>query len=160
MSFFTPTSSSVKFENVGDTFTGIITAPVTERQATKFGSDELDFWPAKGNRPAEPKMEAIVNLREESTNLDRTLYVSKGRLQKAIGMAMAKAGATELSVGSKLTVTFTGTEKGKGTFPAKTYSAEFVPAEATAPDQAPANPAPTSAAPAAAAATYVEDPWA
>lgn len=161
MSFFTPTSSSVKFETPGQSFTGVITAPVTERQAKVFGSEELAFWPAKNGRPAEPKMEAMVNLRDSETGLDRTLYVPKGRMQKAIGLAMATAGANELTVGSTLTVTFTGTEKGKGTFPAKTFSAEFVPAAApavAAPTLAPAASAATAAAPAA--STYVEDPWA
>lgn len=154
MSFFTSTSAAVKFENPGDSITGIITAPVTERQAKVFGSQELAFWPARNGRPAEPKMEAIVNLKDTTTNQDRTLYVPKGRMQKAIGNAMAMAGASELAVGSTLTVTFTGTEKGKGTFPAKTFSAEYVPGAAPAVAAAPA----TTAAPAA--QTYQEDPWA
>lgn len=157
MSFFNTTSASVKFENPGDSFTGIITAPVTERQATVFGSTELAFWPAKNGRPAEPKMEAIINLKEEATGMDRTLYVPKGRMQKAIGQAMAMAGSSDLAVGSKLTVTFTGTEKGKGTFPAKTFSAEYVPSNVAVQPGATVMATPPAAP--AAATSYEEDPW-
>lgn len=153
MSFFTSTSAAVKFENVGDDFRGTITAPVTERQAKVFGSEELAFWPAKNGRPAEPKMEAVINLLDSTTGMDRTLYVPKGRMQKAIGQAMAMAGSAELAVGGELYVKHTGTEKGKGTFPAKTFTAEY-----KAPNYGTAAPStmPQQAAPVAAVA---EDPW-
>lgn len=158
MSFFTPTSSAVSLKDTGNTVTGIITSPVTQRQAKKFGTDELAFWPARNGRPAEPVMEAIINLREVGTNLDRTLYVSKSRMRNAIGTAMSAAGAPDLEVGATLTVTNTGTEKGKGSFPATTFSAEYV--RPTAETLAVATPAAQAAAAAPAPVISAADPFA
>lgn len=153
MSFFTSTSAAVKFENVGDEFRGTITAPVTERQAKEFGSEQLAFWPAKNGRPAEPKMEAVVSLLDSATGLDRTLYVPKGRMQKAIGQAMAMSGSANLDVGGEIYIKHTGTEKGKGTFPAKTFTAEY-----KAPSYGTSAPSSHAQAPAPVAAV-AEDPW-
>lgn len=161
MSFFDTPGSTAKFETVGDTVTGVINSPITQRQMKKFGSDDLDFWPAKNGRPQEAKMEALINLTTDEG--DVTLYIPKGhRKQKAIGKALREAGAAELEIGGELSLTYTGSEQGRGSFPAKLFSARY-----KAPAVAPATAAPVGA-PAAAAApasmaasvTIAEDPWA
>lgn len=160
MSLFDSSSKGIKFTNVGDTITGTVMGAPTERQQTKFGTQEPDFWPN-----GDPKMQILVNLQtslREDGNDDgeRTLYVASKNMKKAIGDAIRASGASDLTSGGSLTVTFIGNDPNSKNpaNPAKMYQAQYTPgatafaqpAAAGAPTVA-AAPAPQAAAPQAAA---------
>lgn len=169
MSLFNSSSKGVKFTNVGDTITGTVSSAPIERQQTKFGTQEPDFWPN-----GDPKMQILVNLQttlREDGNDDgeRTLYVASKNMKKAIADAMRAAGASDVAPGGTLTVTFVGNDPNSKNpaNPAKLYTAQYTPgasAFAQPATPAPAGPAavsPPVAAPAAAPAPAqpVEPPF-
>ncbi|OIU88633.1 hypothetical protein [Microbacterium sp. AR7-10] len=180
MSLFDSSSKGVKFTNVGDSITGTVVGATTERQQTKFGTQEPDFWPN-----GDPKMQILVNLQttlREDGNDDgeRTLYVASKNMKKAIGDAIRASGASDVAAGGQLTVTFIGNDPNSKNpaNPAKLYQAQYTPgasafaqptaatpapaaAQAAAPAAAPAPqavPQPVQAAPAPAAAPAAQQP--
>jgi hypothetical protein len=112
-----------QFPVPGTRIRGIITRPPEDRQARKFGTDILDFWP-DGN----PIMETKIVLRV-ADGTEHAVY-AKGRMAKAITMAIVKAGASDLEVGGELEITHSGLGQSKpGAQPAKLFEATY-----TAPD--------------------------
>lgn len=172
MSLFESSNKGLKFETPGTSHTGTVKAAPRERQQTKFGSQEPDFWPN-----GDPKMQILVDLqtdRREDPNDDgtRTLYVASKNMKKAIGDAIRTSGASDLLPGGVLTLQYVGNDPASANpaNPAKLYAASYTPpvsgfvqqpaaaAPAPQPVQAPAAvpsaPQPTQApfvAPAAAA---------
>lgn len=135
MSLFDSGSKGVKFANVGDTITGTISGAPTERQQTKFGSQEPDFWPN-----GDPKMQIVVplqtDLREDPQDDGaRTLYVASKNMKRAIADAMRAAGANDVVKGGVLSVTFTGFDPNSKNpqNPAKLYQAQYTPPAVTSP---------------------------
>lgn len=131
MSLFNSGSKGAKFENVGDSITGTIKAPPSERQQTKFGTQNPDFWP-----DGSPKMQIIVPLMTEQRDPadvhddgERTLYVASKHLKRAIGDAMRAAGVPDVAVGGTLTVQFVGYDPNSKNpaQPAKLYTANYTP---------------------------------
>lgn len=127
MSFFAPAAAqAIAFKNPGDTFSGTISGPYTERQAYEFGTKELAYW-----RDGKPKMEALVPMTADRLNGpdddgERTLYVPKGRMHKAIAAALEAAGAKELLPGGHLTITFTSWGAGQNPAnPPKEFTAAY-----------------------------------
>ena len=160
--FTTSTGKGVKFPQPGATITGKIAQAPFEKQATKFGSQEPDYWPN-----GDPKMQIVVPLTDTNAapesgddDGDRTLYVSSGSMKKAISDAMHAAGVPDVAVGGILTVTYVTDDPASKNpaNPKKLYSAQYTPPASglaqPAPAQGYAAPAPAAPAyPAAAAAT-------
>ena len=57
MSLFDSASKGLKFDQIGTAHTGTVKSAPRERQQTKFGSQEPDFWPN-----GDPKMQILVDL--------------------------------------------------------------------------------------------------
>ena len=115
----TPQYPSAKFVNVGDKIHGVITQPPEDRQARKFGTETLDFWP-----DGQPVMQTKIVLRA-ADGIEYAVY-AKGKMASAITKAIIAAGAPDLLVGGELSVTFTGTAPSKGGGqPAKLYEATY-----------------------------------
>lgn len=165
MSLFDSSSKGVKFDAVGTTITGTVKSAPRERQQTKFGSQEPDFWPN-----GDPKMQILVDLQTDQRadpgdDGARTLYVASSNMKRAISDAIRAAGAPDLQPGGVLTVQYVGNDPASKNpqNPAKMYAAQYTaptsafvarPA-AAAPQQAPvqhplpATPQPVQQQPAA-----------
>lgn len=127
MSLFDSSSKGVKFDVVGATVTGTVKSAPRERQQTKFGSQEPDFWPN-----GDPKMQILVDLQTDqradvSDDGARTLYVASGNMKRAIGEAIRAAGAPDLQPGGTLTVQYIGNDPASKNpaNPAKMYAAQY-----------------------------------
>lgn len=127
MSLFNSSSKGLKFDVIGVTHTGTVKSEPRERQQTKFGSQDPDFWPN-----GDPKMQILVDLQtdqREDPNDDgtRTLYVASGNLKRAISDAIRTAGASDLLPGGVLTVQYVGNDPASKNpaNPAKMYAAQY-----------------------------------
>lgn len=119
---------SCTFHEIGVTHEGTITA-LDVKQARKFGTQDLDFWP-----DGQPKMQAVVTLQTgeldpevENDNGMRRLYVASKGMRAAIAAAVKKAGATGLAVGGTLGVRYTRDDpegKNKANLP-KMYGVKY-----------------------------------
>lgn len=111
---------AVKFEQVGDTVTGVITA-ITERNDTK-PDGTINTW-ADGS----PVKMWVFTLDTDGT--PRSLFV-RGNMVRAIREA-AQAASVPTLIGQQLTVQHHDMgEKKPGRFPAKLYRAKVEPAPA------------------------------
>lgn len=145
MSLFDSSSKGVKFDVVGATITGTVKSAPRERQQTKFGSQDPDFWPN-----GDPKMQILVDLQtdqraDQNDDGTRTLYVASSNMKRAISEAIRTAGAADLQPGGVLTVQYIGNDPASKNpaNPAKMYAAQY-----TAPTSAfGQQPAPAVAAP-------------
>lgn len=169
MSLFDSSSKGLKFDQIGVAHTGTVKSAPRERQQTKFGSQDPDFWPN-----GDPKMQILVDLqtdRRDDPNDDgeRTLYVASGNMKRAISDAIRTAGGSDLQPGGVLTVQYVGTDPASKNpaNPAKLYAAQYTlptsafaqPAAAAPVAQAPAAPPlPQAPAPAFVPATAVQQP--
>ena len=142
MSLFESSNKGLKFDTVGATHTGTVKSAPRERQQTKYGTQEPDFWPN-----GDPKMQILVDLqtdRREDPNDDgeRTLYVASKNMKRAISDAIRTAGATDLLPGGVLSVQYVGNDpkSANPANPAKLYAAQY-----TAPTSAFAQPAAAAA---------------
>lgn len=149
MSLFESSSKGLKFDTVGATHTGVVQSAPRERQQTKFGSQEPDFWPN-----GDPKMQILVDLKTDqrldaSDTGERTLYVASKNMKKAIGEAIRAAGASDILPGGTLTVQYIGNDPASANpaNPAKMYTAQYT-APTSAFVQQPAAAAPVVAQPA------------
>lgn len=149
MSLFESSSKGLKFDTVGATHTGVVQSAPRERQQTKFGSQEPDFWPN-----GDPKMQILVDLKTDqrldaSDTGERTLYVASKNLKRAIGEAIRAAGASDILPGGTLTVQYIGNDPASANpaNPAKMYTAQYT-APTSAFVQQPAAAAPAVAQPA------------
>lgn len=147
MSLFAPTGGrGLKFPTPGTSHTGKVSRAPYEKQQTKFGTQDPDYWPN-----GDPKMQIVVELdtderdpNESNDDGARTLYVSSGVMKRAIADAMLKAGADDIEVGGILTVTYTGNDpqSKNPANPKKLYEAAYQkpvpPLAQAAPQQAPA----------------------
>lgn len=158
MSLFDSSSKGVKFDTIGAAVTGVVTAGPRERQQTKYGTQEPDFWPN-----GDPKMQILVDLRTDqrvdaNDDGERTLYVASKNMKRAIGEALRASGAGDILPGGTLTVSYIGNDPASKNpaNPAKLYQAQYTPpvsafaqpAPAAAPQAAQTAPTPAPAAPA------------
>jgi hypothetical protein len=128
MGFFNIESGpAAKFERPGDSVTGVIASPYTERESTELGTNR-----PKINSQGKPVMMAVIELQTNQRDLGpdddglRVLYVDKYAMRKAIAAAVRDAKVDDLEVGGTLTVTFTHeTPSDKGN-PQKNFSAQYV----------------------------------
>lgn len=153
MSLFDSSSKGVKFDVVGATVTGTVKSAPRERQQTKFGSQDPDFWPN-----GDPKMQILVDLQTQeradaNDDGERTLYVASKNMKRAISEAIRAAGAPDLQPGGTLTVQYLGNDPASKNpqNPAKMYAAQY-----TAPTSAFAQPAAPVAQPAVSAQAPVQ----
>lgn len=153
-------AASAKFDNIGDSITGVIAEAPEVRQQTDIGTGEPVFWPS-----GDPKMQLIVTLQtavrdDSDDDGKRRIYVKGKSLTEAVREAVKKTGARGLEVGGSLTVTYTGDGQAsqRGFNPPKLYTANYSRPDTTAqsgdflgvqPAAAPP-PAPAAAAPAVA----------
>ncbi len=115
---------SVVFKNVGDAVAGRIVGH-EDYQETVFGTREPKTYPDSGD----PVMGVRIHLEtvpgDKSSRV--TLWCQGKLLMRAVAQAIRKAGHADVTDGSDLAVTFTGYD-GR----AKTYDADYSPAEAEA----------------------------
>lgn len=122
----------VKFKEIGDEFVGIISAPVTKRQAKEFGTGTLKFFPS-----GDPIYEEWIALNDISAASEAeaasTLIIDSQFKRAAIGLALMEVGVDDLQVGGTLALKWTGYGTGKNpSNPPKSWAARY---------QAPAAPA-------------------
>jgi hypothetical protein len=112
---------SASFKDVGQSYSGTVELPPDDRQATKFNSDEKLWWPS-----GDPVMQTRIVLRLDSSDELVAVY-AKGGLANAITKAIVDAEASDIEVGGKLTVTYTGTdpESKNPANPRKLYEASY-----------------------------------
>lgn len=158
MSLFESSSKGLKFDTIGVTHTGTVKSAPRERQQTKFGTQEPDFYPN-----GDPKMQILVDLQTElrddpNDDGERTLYVASKNMKRAIAQAIREAGADDLTVGGVLTVTYVGNDPASKNpaNPAKLYQAKYTPGSNAFAQEPPAPPAAVQQAPAAAPAPAVQ----
>lgn len=101
-------SISFKDAKIGDAYTGTITALETA-QVRNYESGEPEFW-EDGN----PKLQIVVTLSTEygdgaEDDGDRKVYLFGQKLQAA-KQALKEAGLQKLELGSKFTITYSGTK--------------------------------------------------
>jgi hypothetical protein len=129
-------SPSAKFEALGDTHAGRITA-IVERQQTDISGNPLEF------KDGTPRMQWILTLEKADGEVVQ-LYAKGGKftpktgsgesMLSAIGTAVRKAEAESVDVGGNLAVAHTGLAEAKpGQSPAKLYEAEYQPPKASIP---------------------------
>jgi hypothetical protein len=129
MSLFDSSSKGLKFDQIGVSHSGTVKSAPRERQQTKFGSQEPDFWPN-----GDPKMQILVELQttqREDPNDDgtRTLYVASKNMKRAISDAIRAAGASDIMPGGVLTVQYVSNDPASANpaNPAKLYQAQYTP---------------------------------
>lgn len=165
MSFFAGGGKTAKFDQVNDGVSGYIVGqmdhnrgvevPYLETQQTDFNTREPKFY-----KDGNPVMQAIVLVQteeraDEDDDGQRSIYVNKTRMKRAIQHALRDAKAPDLQIGGVLTIWMTGTEpaQGGGTNHAKLYKAQYQPPVGSLGEQAaPVAPAPAAAPPAPVAA--------
>ena len=172
MGFFDGGGKAVKFEAVNQGASGYIVGqldPATGRQVPYLETQQTDF---KTKEPAfykdgNPVMQAVILIQTEERIDDdddgqRTIYVNKTRMKRALQKALKDAGVGDFAIGGVVTIWMTGTEPAKqGGSDAKLFAASYIPPAgglavdtASAPVAAPAPvapPAPVAAPPVAAA---------
>ena len=122
---------SCTFPNIGDSYTGAITATPEVVQQTSFESGELLYW-----EDGKPRMQLRVTLDTALKDDDdddgvRILYI-KGQMQQATRDAVRASGAKTLEVGGRLTVRYAGDGEAKGRLnPPKRYEVTYEPASAS-----------------------------
>lgn len=131
MSLFDSSSKAAKFDTIGASVVGTVQGSPRERQQTKYGTQEPDFWPN-----GDPKMQILVDLKTDQRDPanpaddgERTLYVASKNLKRAIGDAIRAAGAQDIMPGGVLTVTYVGNDPASKNpaNPAKLYQAQYTP---------------------------------
>ncbi|WP_454112802.1 hypothetical protein [Microbacterium maritypicum] len=127
MSLFESSSKGVKFDTIGASVQGTVKSAPRERQQTKYGTQEPDFWPN-----GDPKMQILVDLQTEqrvdaNDDGERTLYVASKNMKRAIGEAIRAANASDIAPGGVLTVTYVGNDPASKNpaNPAKLYQAQY-----------------------------------
>lgn len=142
MSLFESSNKGLKFETIGTTHTGTVKSAPRERQQTKYGTQEPDFWPN-----GDPKMQILVDLQTDqradaNDDGERTLYVASKNLKKAIGEAIRAANASDIAPGGVLTVSYIGNDPASKNpaNPAKLYQAQYTAPSSAFVLQAPAAP--------------------
>lgn len=127
-------ATTAKFEKVGDGVTGTVVG-LTERQSTKLGTTELDFWP-----DGKPKMYYSLMLqtalREEAGDDGKRSVALTGSkksseqssLSAVLDAVMAATGGTEIQVGGTVSLQMVGQAPPKtvGYNPRKLYAASYV----------------------------------
>lgn len=129
-----PRGKWLKFnQEVGQSHTIQITAPVTERQATEYvpGGGRGEPKVTKDGRPVmEQLIEGLDYNAESEDEAQAILLISKYAQRAAIGRALEAAKADNLEVGGVLTLTWTGYGQGKpGLNPPKSFEAEYTAPE-------------------------------
>ncbi|KRD51939.1 hypothetical protein [Microbacterium sp. Root280D1] len=127
MSLFESSSKGVRFDTIGASITGTVKSAPRERQQTKYGTQEPDFWPN-----GDPKMQILVDLQTDqradaNDDGERTLYVASKNMKKAIGEAIRAANASDIAPGGVLTVSYVGNDPASKNpaNPAKLYQAQY-----------------------------------
>ena len=109
------------FEKPGDEITLKVT-DYTERPSTYKGQP-------RRNQRGEQVMEAVIEgLDLNATSKEeaaKVITAHQWRLQRAIGKAVADAGASDIQKGGTLRVVFTDYDAGQGQNPAKGFEAEY-----------------------------------
>lgn len=145
-------SPALKFDAIGTSHTGTVTAEPTAKQQTDFRTGQPETW-----NDGSPKMQVLVQmstaLRDPANPDDdgtRTLYVKGRELTNAVRAAVKASGANGIHTGGVLTVTYVGDGQAAnaGVNPPKLYQANYQPPAASfAGVAAPAVPATQAALP-------------
>lgn len=113
---------SAKFDTIGKRFKGTVAEPTQDRQARKYGSTELAFWP-DGN----PVMQTRIVLEQEDGS--KVAVYAQGNLAKAVTKALVDAEAPDIEVGGTLEVWWDANdpESKNPANPRKLYGAIWTP---------------------------------
>lgn len=113
---------SAKFDTVGKSYSGTVAIPTEDRQARKYGTTELAFWP-DGN----PVMQTRIVLNLDNSEGEQVAIYAQSNLAKAITKAIVDAEAADIEVGGHLTVTYKGNdpESKNPANPRKLYEAKY-----------------------------------
>lgn len=119
---------AAKFDQIGVTIAGTISAPPEVQQQRDFTSGELLTWD-DGNPRQQIKVILDTDQRDPADAYDdgqRALYIKSG-LMKAVRTAIRAAGAKGMEVGGKLTVKYVGDGEPpkRGMNPPKQYSVVY-----------------------------------
>ena len=105
--------------------------PADTAQRTKFGTNELDYWPIKpGQEQPDPKMAVVFKVYDEEESEERSLWLP---IPSSILTAVAGAQTTALpdggviDNGGTLEITFTGEKPSDKGADQKLYSAVYTP---------------------------------
>lgn len=163
MGFFDGGGKAVKFDTINQGASGYIVGqhdiktgqmvPYLESQQTDYTTKE-----PKTYKDGNPVMQVTVLLQtderlDDDDDGQRTVYVNKTRMKRAIQKALRDAGQGDLAIGGVLTIWMTGTEAAAGGgSPAKMFQASYIPpagglSVAPAPVAAPVAAPPVAAAP-------------
>lgn len=120
------------FDTVGDRVGGRIVGKPTSYQVREYSPTPGTQGPLKFFPSGDPIMGLYVDVqtdRREDADDDgvRRLWLEKPRQIRAVRDAVRAANADGVEVGATLHLTYTGTEPGKGTEPAKTWHADYTP---------------------------------
>ena len=146
---------ALKFDNPGDRKVVTISGPPQARQEREYDPNSPGGGAPKFFPSGDPIMGIFVEVREDATGEDYTLYIEGKRLKDAAKAAIRAAGANGLEVGGKLDITLTSYDTPGDRRSGRNWSMTYVPAGNAAlmgdtPAPAPAAPAPApQAAPAA-----------
>lgn len=127
--FFSGGSKAVKFEKLGDSVNGVITAIHPPEYQTDMKTKQ-PIPDGRGGFKLQIRIDLQTNLRDPSIDNDdgqRTLYV-KGWMRGALGDALRVAGAQQPEIGGVLTVTYNDSEPSStpGFDPTKKFVAQYV----------------------------------
>ena len=155
-----------EFHTVGTTVGGLIVFKpksyhVREYDKNNPGGGALAYFPS-GDPIMGINVDVKSNARDPGDPNDdgtRRLYLDKARQLAAVRLAVRAVGAAGLEQGGYLAVTLTGSEEGKGSMPAHTWSAVYRPASTPIPG----GPGPAPQAQQAPVQQYTQpvtgDPW-
>jgi hypothetical protein len=112
---------SAKFGTIGTIYSGTVAVPPEDRQARKFNTTELDYWP-----DGSPVMQTRIVLTLDNDEGMVAIY-AKGDMAKAITKALVVAKAPDVEVGGRLTVNYHGNdpESKNPANPRKLYDAAY-----------------------------------
>jgi|SRR5215469_7507154 len=116
---------SAKFPSLGTEYEGEIVEPPVSRQAKKFNSSELDYWPS-----GDPVMTTKIVLKLDSDDSTVAVYAQK-ELAKAVTKALVEAEAADVEMGGRLKVKYSANdpESKNPAQPRKLYEAKYTPPE-------------------------------
>ena len=115
---------SAKFDAIGKTYSGTVAVPTEDRQARKYGSTELAFWP-----DGSPVIQTRIVLDLDNKEDQQVAIYAQSKLAWAITKALVDAEAPDIEVGGHLTVTYKGNDPDSKNpaNPAKLYEAKYTP---------------------------------
>ncbi|MFA7265188.1 MAG: hypothetical protein WC054_02650 [Candidatus Nanopelagicales bacterium] len=129
-------SAAWKFENYGDSRTGVITHFEAQQQ-TDFDDNSPKFF-ADGSAMMQIVIDLDTQDRDDPDDDGKRRAYVKSNMLKGLQKALRDAKVKSIEVGGRLTVTYTGDGErtaGKKGYPPKLYTVQYVPPQAAGVEQ-------------------------